>query len=928
MSVGSFFYQLLISPLELLLETIYGISGILFDSAGFRIFAMSLLMNILLLPLYNQADALQAKERDIEKSMEPYVKHIRKTFSGDERFMMLQAYYNQAHYKPYYTLRGSLPLLLEVPFFIAAYHFLSHIADLRSSALGPIADLGAPDGLLVLGGVTLNALPILMTAINVVSSAVYTKGAPPKSKLTLYGVALIFLVLLYNSPSGLVFYWTLNNLFSLFKNLFYKFKNPRKAVAVLLAAAGAVLLIYAAAFCHAVRLRILLAAAALAMELPLLLRLRRNKKPLLPASGNANYKLFLLGGLFLAVLTGVLIPSAVVASSPEEFVQLSDFYSPNVHVVNAALCAVGTFVIWLGVFYYLSGPGIRRFLEGGIWLVSGLAVVDYMFFGTHLGEMSSRLVYDSTRLYGNTAMFSPGEVNRNLLVLLLAAIPLVFLFVKKTRFVKAAYSVLLIAIVCMSAVNIVQIQRAVPGLRKTAADMRADELAHFSLSRNGNNVVVIMLDRAISSYIPYLFQENPQLQEQFAGFTYYPNTLSFSGSTNLAAPALFGGYEYTPEEMNKRADEWLADKHDEALKVMPVLFLEAGYEVTVCDPPYAGYNYIPDLHIYDDYPEIHAYNSEDGEFFSGTQEQVQNSIDLLNRLWRRNFFCFSIMKISPLVVQTKLYYGGTYNMRYYSSELDYTPITDQTTTDMSHGTGLNLEFMNSFAVLEALPEITRIAEDGDTFLLLQNCTAHQQVLLAEPSYMPAEVIDNEAYDTAHQDRFTCKGRELRVWTADQMAHYHVNMAALMKLGDWLDYLRENGVYDNTRIIIVADHGRQLHQFEDWLFGDASYEDVMLYNPLLMVKDFGSDTLTTDDSFMTNADVPTLATEGLIADPVNPFTGKPINSEAKLADELHVASVNYWRIAENHGKTFMPENWYAVHDNIFDINNNWTLLGNW
>ena len=128
--------------------------------------------------------------------------------------MMLNTYYRQNRYKPYYTLRGSLPLVLEIPFFIAAYHFLSHLQELHGRGFGPIADLGAPDTLLTVAGVTIHLLPILMTAINFVSSAVYTRGLPRKDKLQLYGMALVFLVLLYDSPSGLVFYWTLNNLFS------------------------------------------------------------------------------------------------------------------------------------------------------------------------------------------------------------------------------------------------------------------------------------------------------------------------------------------------------------------------------------------------------------------------------------------------------------------------------------------------------------------------------------------------------------------------------------------------------------------------------------------------------------------------------------------------------------------------------------------
>ena len=61
--------------------------------------------------------------------------------------------------------------------------------------------------------------------INVVSSAIYLKGFPLKTKIQLYGMALFFLVFLYNSPAALVFYWTLNNVFSLVKTIFYKLKK-------------------------------------------------------------------------------------------------------------------------------------------------------------------------------------------------------------------------------------------------------------------------------------------------------------------------------------------------------------------------------------------------------------------------------------------------------------------------------------------------------------------------------------------------------------------------------------------------------------------------------------------------------------------------------------------------------------------------------
>ena len=213
--------NLIIGPLKLLFELVFGLANEL-DNPGLSIICLSLVMNFLVLPLYRRADAMQEEERLTEAKLKHWVSHIRRTFHGDERFMILQTYYRQNNYTPANALRGALPLLLEIPFFIAAYQFLSGLYLLRYASFGPIQDLGAPDALLQIGDVTVNVLPVLRTVINLISSEIYAKGAPLKTKIQLYAMALIFLVFLYSSPAGLTFYWTLNNVFSLLKNIFYK----------------------------------------------------------------------------------------------------------------------------------------------------------------------------------------------------------------------------------------------------------------------------------------------------------------------------------------------------------------------------------------------------------------------------------------------------------------------------------------------------------------------------------------------------------------------------------------------------------------------------------------------------------------------------------------------------------------------------------
>ena len=148
MNLGSMIYTAFIGPLKLLFEVVYSIAYYVTGSAGLSIIALSLAMNILLLPLYKRADAVQEEENEIQKKLKPGVDHIKKAFKGDEQYMILSTYYRQNHYKPIYALRSSISLLLQIPFFIAAYAFLSNEYTVISAGFGPIESLGSPDHLL------------------------------------------------------------------------------------------------------------------------------------------------------------------------------------------------------------------------------------------------------------------------------------------------------------------------------------------------------------------------------------------------------------------------------------------------------------------------------------------------------------------------------------------------------------------------------------------------------------------------------------------------------------------------------------------------------------------------------------------------------------------------------------------------------------
>ncbi len=907
MSFFSILETLFIGPLKLIFEVIFSVANTFVGNPGLSIIFLSLVMNILVLPLYRRADAMQEAARDIENKLNKGVTHIKKTFTGDERMMILQTYYRQNHYKPTDALHGSVSLLLEIPFFMAAYQFLSHLEILNGVSFGPIKDLSAPDGLIQIGGFAINLLPILMTSVNVISSALYLKGFPLKTKIQLYGMAAFFLVFLYTSPSGLVFYWTLNNVFSLVKTIFYKIKNPQKVLKILTAIIG-VLMVAFGGFIYeteSIKRRIFLIGIGFALLAPSLLPVFKNliKVKSKDVEVTPNRKIFMLGAFFLTVLVGLLIPTTFIAASPQEYVDVTYFHNPLWYVVSATCLAAGTFVIWMSVFYWLASPKGKVVFEKLVVILCVVMTVNYMFFGLNLGNISSTLQYDN----GMTFALSEQLIN----IAVIAVIAIVVLFcVKKWKNVIS--TVLAIAILALGGMSVVHINTIRTDIDKISTEtLESGEVPTFDLSTTGKNVVVIMLDRAMGEYVPYIFNEKPELKEQFAGFTYYSNTISYGGQTNFGIPALLGGYEYTPVELNKRDTELLVDKHNESLKVMPVLFANNGFDVTVCDPVYANYQWIPDLSIFDEYPDIDAHITK-GKFGDVSQKEavVTNN--------HRNFFCFSIMKTMPVFTQPIIYNNGGYHQ--IVKDTTETIYSTQKVEGTSKATGLYSHFMESYNVLASMPHMTQVKEeDKNTFLFISNDITHEPMLLQEPSYIPSAIVDNTQYDAENTERFNLNGNVLKMEETSDMTHYHANMAAFIQVGKWLDYLRDNNAYDNTKIIIVADHGQGTKQLESLLTIDdkGDVDDTSRYFPLFMVKDFDSTEFATSNEFMTNADVPTLAFKDVLENPINPFTGKVINSDEKTAHRQFMTRSIEWQVTSNNGFCFRASKWMSVGNDIWN-----------
>lgn len=212
-----------IFPLRFIMNTVLEGAFTLTGSVGAGIFILSIVVNTALLPLYYLAEKWQNKERDIQRVMAPRLTEIKKKFKGEEKYNRTVKLYKEFNYHPVKSLRTSFGFLIQVPFFIAAYTLLSHNSLLEGVSFLFLKDLGSPDSLLRIGTLSVNLMPLLMTFFNILSSSVYAKSFSRSEKMKLGFIALLFLILLYTSSSGLVLYWTLNNIYSLVKNLIH---NP------------------------------------------------------------------------------------------------------------------------------------------------------------------------------------------------------------------------------------------------------------------------------------------------------------------------------------------------------------------------------------------------------------------------------------------------------------------------------------------------------------------------------------------------------------------------------------------------------------------------------------------------------------------------------------------------------------------------------
>jgi len=118
-------------------------------------------------------------------------------------------------------LGGCLPLLLQLPIFWALFTTLRNAYELRFAEwIFWVKDLSASDSLMHFGGFNLNLLPLIMGIGMFFQQKMTSATSDPMQRKMMYIMPVVFTLMFWGFPSGLVIYWLTNSVVSMIVQYF------------------------------------------------------------------------------------------------------------------------------------------------------------------------------------------------------------------------------------------------------------------------------------------------------------------------------------------------------------------------------------------------------------------------------------------------------------------------------------------------------------------------------------------------------------------------------------------------------------------------------------------------------------------------------------------------------------------------------------
>ncbi len=203
-------------PMFVVLSFINNLTG----NWGWTIIVFTILLKVVFFPLNQKAGKSMAHMKTLMPKMEAL-----KARFGDDKPKLNQAMMELYKTEKVNPLGGCLPIIIQIPFFIALYWVLLGAVELRNTPwMGWITDLSTPDPYYV--------LPVLMGVSMFIQTKLNPQPTDPIQAKVMTILPIVFSIMFFFFPSGLVLYWTMQNILGIAQQWYInKTFNPAPAKA-------------------------------------------------------------------------------------------------------------------------------------------------------------------------------------------------------------------------------------------------------------------------------------------------------------------------------------------------------------------------------------------------------------------------------------------------------------------------------------------------------------------------------------------------------------------------------------------------------------------------------------------------------------------------------------------------------------------------
>lgn len=617
-SISEILYYVLIFPLQAILSFFLAyIHNNFISNWGSSIVALSILLNIFLLKIYLYTDKKAKEESKIKEKLDSRIKAWKNVYSKAKLFAFTQTLYRQNKYHPIYTLRALGGLTLQIPFFYAMYFVINSSSFLENESFLWIEDLSKPDSIF-----GINLLPILMTIFTLIN--VFLMSNKLSGRIQGIVISIIFFILLYNMPSGLVLYWTTNMLFYLCKDM----------INIILDRCNVKLGInkFIKSFKQKFYKFIFIPCDALNQVC-----YKRYRSIIIISICNLSIMIFLFS------------PIGIYVSDLSQF----DFN----YLYITPLILFGYFIFSCFIFSYIFSFIFKtNLLKLMALLFTSLVLISLVYTFILKGDYGSMSNFTFTKpplRVDITAM----DIIIDSIIVFLTVISSLWLI--KWKYIINSNKIIFVTLSILTLFNLSSIFSYANGMPPSVLKSKISDDNYqsslFNFSKNSKNILVVILDRADGYSMQEEFKNLPNLVDKYDGFINFKNAVSTSLSTLTTLPSIIGGEYYLAININNRnTTDNLKTKIAKAYASTINTFEENGYDVS------AYLDFPTELKYL--YPLLKNTNNIDFLSVLYDRQYIKNSMlrqpDITEKIFLNELVSFGIFRISLLSLRAASYQRG------------------------------------------------------------------------------------------------------------------------------------------------------------------------------------------------------------------------------------------------------------------------------